>query len=307
MNPTLQDLRYDPILSNVSVAYKNDDYIAEQVFPVVKVAHPSGKYFQYDTSKFRVAQSLRGMGSKTNEVDRGISQSTAFVIKEHALKELVPDEEVKQSPQPLTPEMDATENVTERILVQKEKELADYMANESNLTNYTTLSGTSQWSDYENSDPIDDVRDAKAEVHAKIFKEPNTLILGKETYNKLVDHPDIIDRIKYSALGVATPELMARLFDVQRVLIGGAGYEGATEGQSSSMSYIWGKHAWVAYIAPRPAIKQISLGYHFQDEVRAVDKWYVKDEKGTFVRVTDRYTREVVSVDCVYFIKNAVA
>jgi len=307
MRPTLQDVRYDPILSNVSVSYTNDDYIAEQVLPVVKVSRPTGKYFTYDTSKFRIAESLRGMGSSAKEVDYGLSQSTAFVVKEYALKELVPVELVEQSDNALSPEMDATENVTEKLLVQKEKALADYMASESNLTNHTTLSGTSQWSDYESSDPIDDVRDAKAEVHAKIFKEPNTLILGKETYNKLIDHPDIIDRIKYSALGVATTDLLARLFDVDRVIVGAAGYESATEGQSSSLSYIWGKHAWVAYITPRPGIKKISFGYHFKDKNRTTDKWFDNDRKGTFVRVTDRYTREIVSVDCVYFIKDAVA
>ena len=123
MKPTLQDIRYDPILSNVSVAYKNEDYVAEKILPVIKVAHPTGKYFKYDTSKFRQAESLRGMGSATNEVDYGLSQTTAFVVKEYALKELVPDELVAQAPAPLTPEMDATENVTERLLIQKEREL----------------------------------------------------------------------------------------------------------------------------------------------------------------------------------------
>jgi hypothetical protein len=307
MRPTLQDIRYDPILSNVSVAYKNEEYIAERILPVVKVAHPTGKYFVYDTSKFRKEQSLRGMGSSTNEVDYGISQSTAFVIKEHALKEIVPDELVEQSPAPLGPEIDATENVTEKLLVEKEYDLATYMQSTSNLTNYVTLSGTDQWSDYVNSDPIDDIRTGKAAVHAKIFKEPNTLVLGKQVYDKLVDHPDIIDRIKYSALGVATTDLLARIFDVSNVIIAGAGYESANEGQSSSMAYIWGKYAWLLYVTPRPAIRAISFGYHFVDKVKAVDKWYDKDKKGTFVRVTDRYTREIVSVDCAYLLTAVVA
>ncbi len=310
MKPTLYDIRFDPILSNVSVAYKNEEYIAEQILPIVKVATVTGKYFVYDTSNFRKSVSLRGMGASAKEVDYGVSQSTAFVIKEHALKELVPDELIEQAPSPLNPEMDATENVTEKLLVEKEYDLATWMKVVTNITNYKTftgLAGAYYWSDYANSDPVGDIRTGKAAVHAKIFKDPNVLVLGKEVYDKLVDHPDIIDRIKYSALGVATTDLLARIFDVQKVVIGAAGYESATEGQTSSMGYIWGKYAWLLYVAPRPAIKQISFGYHFQNKVREVDKWYDKDRKGTFVRVTDCYTREIVSVDCAYLMTAVVA
>jgi len=307
MKPTLQDIRFDPILSNLSVAYKNEAYIAEQICPVVKVKTATGKYFSYDTAKFRRVISLRGMGASAKEVDYGVSQSTAYVIKEHALKQIVPDELVEQAPRPLDPEMDATENVTERILVEKEYDLATYMKNTSNLTNNTTLSGTDQWSDYTNSDPIGDIKTGKAAIHSKIFRDPNVLVLGKQVYDKLLDHPDIIDRIKYSALGAATPDLLARIFDIPKVIVAAAGYESANEGQTSSMAYIWGKYAWLLYVAPRPTTRSLTFGYHLTDKPRVVDKWYDKDRKGTFVRVTDRYTREIVSVNCAYLIKNAVA
>jgi hypothetical protein len=307
MKPTLYDIKFDPILSNVSVAYKNAEYVAEQVLPIVKVASSSGKYFVYDTSHLRKTESLRGMGASAREVDYGVSQSTAFNIKEHALQELVPDELVNQAPSPLSPEMDAVENVTEKLLVEKEYDLSAYMASTTNISNNTTLSGTDQWSDFANSNPVEDVRTGKSAIHAKIFRDPNVLLLSKQVYDKLIDHPDIVDRIKYSSLGVATPDLMARIFDVEKVIVGAAGYESATEGQASSMAYIWGKHAWLLYVTSRPAVKQISFGYHFQDAVRIVDKWYDKVRKGTFVRVTDRYTREIVSTDCAYLIYNAVA
>ena len=311
MKPTGQDVRYDPILSNVSVAYKNDVYIAEQILPCIPSKKKTGKYFKYDKSKFRKVPSLRGMGSAAREVGYGVSQSTAYVCKDHALKQLVPDELKDQAPTPLNPEMDAVENVTERLLIEKEYDLAAYMSNTSNLTNNTTLSGTSQWSDYANSDPIGDVRTAKQTIHSKIFRDPNVLVLGKQVYDKLVDHPDIVDRVKYSQLGVVTAELLARVFDVPKVIIAAAGYETAKEGQSSSMSYIWGKHAWLLYVTPRPGIRSISFGYHFQSpslaKRRRVDKWYDNDREGTWVRVHDFYTREIVSVDCAYLIKNAVA
>ncbi len=306
--PTLTDIKFDPILSNVSVAYQNDLYIAEVIVPTVLSKTKTGKYFKYGKEKFRRTDTRRGMGANTKEVSYAISQSTAFIIEEHSLKELVPDELKNQALKPLTPEIDATENVTERLLIEKEFDLATYMQNTANLTNNITLSGTSQWDDFANSDPIGDIRTGKQTIHSKIFKDPNILVLGKEVFDKLVDHPDILDRIKYTKLGVATEELLARLFGVDRVIIASAGYNSAIEGQSDSMTYIWGKNAWLLYVTPRPGIKTVSFAYFFQMLVpRRADKWYNNDRKGTYVRITDEYIRETVSVDCAYLIKDTVA
>ncbi len=306
MKPTLNDIRYSPILSNLAVAYENDKYVAEQVLPVIQSSTRTGKYFKFDKGKFRRENTLRGMGSKTSEVGHLVSQPSTYTILEHALKEPVPDEMVEQAPEPLRPMEDATENVTEKLLVEKEYDLADYMIN--TLSADVTLSGTDQWSDFANSDPIGDVKDGKQDIHSSIFKDPNVLLLGKQTYDELVDHPDVIDRIKYSQFGVTTTELLARLFDVERVIIGGAGYNSAAEGASDSMSYIWGKNAWLLYVEPNPSPRALSFGWHFQLKTpRRVDRWYDTDRKSTYVRVTDSYTREFVSTDCAYFIADAVA
>jgi len=308
MKPTGQDIRYDPILSNVSVAYQNADYIANVICPIVSSKTKTGKYFIYDKSKFREVESLRGMGAAAAEVGYGLTQSTAYVCDDHALRELVPDELKDQAPNPLAPEMDAAENVKERLLIERERALAAYMQAVANLTNNTTLTLTAQWSDYANSDPIGDIETGIESVRSKIFKAANTLVLGQEVYNKLKHHPDIVDRLKYSGFGKVTPEIMATLFDVDRVIIGAAGYESAIEGQDSSLAYIWGKYAWLLYIDPKPAIRKVSFGYHFQYKpTLSTDKWYDKVREGTWVRVHDFYTRETITVDAAYLIKDAVA
>ena len=202
--------------------------------------------------------------------------------------------------------MDASENVTERLLVEREYDLATYMQNTSNLTNNTTLSGTDQWSDYANSDPFDDIETGIESVRSKIFRGANTLVLGQQVWNKLKHHPDLIDRIKYGGFGKMSLKALADLLDLEEVIVGAAGRETAQEGQTSSLDYIWGKNAWLIYKTKRPGIKQVSFGYHFQFKKRA-DKWYDKGREGTFVRVKDFYTREVLTVDAAYLIKNAAA
>lgn len=303
---TTRDVVVDPVLSNVSVAYKNESYIAEMLLPVFSVQKQTGKYYKFDKSALRRNKTLRAAGAAANEVEHGLT-TDSFITQDHALKEKIPFEVIDQADNALSPESDATEAVTEMLLVDKEIALATQMSDTAVITQNVTLSGTDQWSDYDNSDPFDDIRTAINTVQAAIGKRPNTLVFGQATFNKLVDHPDIVDRIKYSMAGAVTPELIARLFDVQYVFIGSAVQNTAVEGQTDSLAYIWGKHAWACYIAPSVRLKQVTLGYHFSYKTREAEKWDDGDAKARYVRVHDNYVAELVAPEAAYLIKNAVA
>ena len=302
-----QDVVVDPALSNVSIKYMNDTFIADVIFPMVKVAKQTGKYYVYDKSNLRINKTARAAGSGANEVDFGLSLST-FSCDDHALKEFVADEIQDQAEAALNPLIDTTETVTEMLLLDREQNLANLITSTSNMTSNTTLSGTAQWSDYSNSDPIGDVRTARTTVHQNTFKKPNTIIMGKQVFDMLIEHPQIIERIKYSQLGVVSPELMARVFQVEKILVGEAGSNTAKEGQTDSMSYVWGKHAIVAFIAPQVRLKQATLGYTFTYSTRIVKRWRDEDREGTYVRVgNDNYSQNIVAVGAGYLVKNAIA
>ena len=61
------------------------------------------------------------------------------------------------------------------------------------------------------------------------------------------------------------------------------------------------------YVSKKPGPRSLSFGYHFQLKNRVVEKWYEKKVKSTYIRVTEDFTREIVTVDCAYLIKNAIA
>jgi hypothetical protein len=218
---------------------------------------------------------------------------------------------VKNAITPTDPYFDATENVSELHLVNREIETAAMLTSTANLTQNTTLSGTSQWSDFSNSDPIKDVRTGMQTVHSAIHKQPNTLVMGKQVWDKLIDHPAFIERVKYSQLGVMTTDLMARILEVDRIIVGKAGKNTATEGQTDSMSYIWGKDAFLAYIAPKVQPKMITLGLTYQFEQKQVERLRGTDEedrKGTYVRVGNYYYDEnIIAASAAYLMKSVVA
>ena len=62
--PTSRDLHVDGLLTNVSIAYKNDTYIADQIFPVVPVMKQSDIVPKYDQSHwFRNGAVIRAPGT----------------------------------------------------------------------------------------------------------------------------------------------------------------------------------------------------------------------------------------------------
>lgn len=304
-------LGIDPMLTNVAIGFTNDAYIAEEIFPSFKVAKQSGKHFVYDRGNLRAADNLRASGSNSNEVTISFTVGTAYFADDHALKTFVSDEDVANAITPTSPFVDATEYVTDLNMVAREVELAALLADTAVMTLNTTLSGTSQWSDYTNSDPIANIRTGMAAVHAAIGVDPNVLILGKQVYDKLVDHPAFTERIKYSQLGVLSPELIARVIGVEKVLIGGAHKTTSVEGQTETTGYIWGKHAVLAYVSGKIGPKIMTLGLTYTWDTMKVERLRGSDEedrKGTYVRVGDHYyDQKIVTASAGYLIKNAVA
>ena len=70
-----------------------------------------------------------------------------------------------------------------------------------------------QWSDPA-SNPIVQFSDLQTNFVEQSGRKANTLVLGARTITQLKNHPDIIDRIKYTQRGVVTTDLLASLFDI---------------------------------------------------------------------------------------------
>jgi hypothetical protein len=120
-----------------------------------------------------------------------------------------------------------------------------------------------QWSDYAASDPIDDIEDAKAGILSTTGMEPNTLVLGYDVFRALKNHPDIVDRIKYTSAQTITADMLAAMFDIPRVIISKGVKATNNEGASQAYSFTSGKKALLAYVAPTPGLLTPSAGYSF--------------------------------------------
>jgi len=306
--PNIIDYQVDATLTQMSVAYANGQLIGTQLMPRVEVQGRVGFYYTFDKSRFTINDSRRTGVSRANRIASGMSKTAFGPLAEHSLEEPIEYEVRETYPSSHDARVDATEDVTEALDLGLEQEIATKLTDTAVVTQNITLSGTDQFSDYAGSDPFAVFQTGIDTVKAASGVTPNTLELGYQVWAKLRHHPDLLGRMSVASVRVLTSEMLAALIGVEKVLIGDAVYNTADEGQTVVMGYVWGKHALLAYVSARPAIKKISLGYTLQVEgARYVDRWDEPAVKAEFVRANDYYEPKVVAVEAGYLIKNAVA
>ena len=311
--PEVSQVHINAALTNVSLAYRNPAFIADVIAPPVAVRKQQDSYFVYDAAReaFRSTDDRRAPGTEANEVDFALSSDT-YYCEDHALVSIVPDEERENADPAIQPDIDRVEFLSDKINLNKEVELAATVATDSSLPG-STLSGDTQWSDA-GSDPITAVETGKAAVVAACQVVPNTLVLPYDVYAKVRTHSDVLGHLQYTTRGVPTPDVLAGLFDVENVLVPRAVKNTALPGNTASMAYVWGKHAFLCYVPPRPGLKTVSFANTFvwtsapgAVSGHLVETWRDHTRKSDVVRVQRYYDQKVIAADAIYVWKNAVA
>jgi len=189
----------------------------------------------------------------------------------------IPKQVMANADPAVDPERAATELVTHKLLIQREVNWVNtffssgvWGTDVSGDASGSVASGeTVYWSDDTNSDPIGDIRTGKTSVMRNTGQEANTLVLGRDVYDILVDHPNIVERIKYSGgVGNNNPAMvneqtLAAVFDVDRVLVASAIQNSANQGATASHDFIAGKNALLCHTPSSPSLMQPAAGYTF--------------------------------------------
>jgi hypothetical protein len=270
--PNVNSVHIDAILTNISVAYmqKAENFIADKVFPVIPVDKKSDKYFVYTKNDWFRDEAQR-RADATESAGSGYNLGTeTYSADVWAFHKDVGDQTKANSDSPLNPLREAAEFVTQRLLLRREVQfVSDFMTTGVWGKDYTGVAGVpstdefKHWSDYANSDPIENVEEGKAQILSTTGYEANTLVLGYETFRQLRHHPDIVDRIKYTSASVVTTDMLARMFEVDRVLVAKSIRATNNEGATGAYAFNVGKVAYLTHVAPNPGLLTPSAGYIF--------------------------------------------
>jgi hypothetical protein len=270
--PKMQDAHIDRAMTNISVAYLQDAsaFIADKVFPIVPVRRQSDVFYVYNKGDFmRDEAQVRGAGTESAGGDYGVAASDPYHCRKHAFHYDVTEEERANYDEPLNADTDATEFVSQKMLIRREMEWASKFfktgvwGTEITGTDSNPSSGQAIKWNLATSNPILDITNAAVQMASETGYRPNTLVLSPFAFNALKNHEDILDRIKYTQKGIVTTDLLATLFEVQHVYVAWSVVNSAAKGATDSVSFIMGKHALLCYANPSPALRKPSAGYIF--------------------------------------------
>lgn len=303
----------DKLLTNVSTMFQPEGLIAESVLPQLTVKQKSGLIGGYGMNHIRIEDDTVGGEAQARRVQPISRTSTTYLVKSHALEGVVTEDDYDNVEEPFQAESDETEGLTTLLLVNKERALASVLTSTSLIDQNETLSGNGQWSDYTNSNPIQDFKDARLAVKAGCGFLPNKAIITEDTLVTLQYHPKILDQLGYAAnrAGTLTQEEIAKAMGVQKLFVAGGMYNSAKDGQSAVLASMWGKDCVFFYAPDVPSKKQTSLGYHVKmssRKTRQVYKYALNNPaESNAIYVRDDYSFELTNVDCAFLYKAVIA
>lgn len=246
-----------PALAAIAVGYKQKNRIADMVLPRVSVMTQSFRYLKYGVSdEFKIPDTRVGRKSAPNQIDWSSSEATASVV-DQGLDAPVPNndilayDEARRAGQQMVSQVDPLQRATMLVegAVQNRREYraAQLVNDPANYAaaNKQTLSGTGQWSDYANSDPLVVIMD---KLDSMVMR-PNIATMGRAVATKLRMHPKVCKAVfgNNTDAGIVPLRALADQLELEDIYVGDAWVDTAAPGQPASLARCWGKHASFMY------------------------------------------------------------
>lgn len=270
--PTPSDLHVDRYLTNVSVAFvqSSENFVADKVFPVVPVNKQSDLYAEFPRGYFlRDEVGIRPLGGRAKVAGYTVTSQT-YRAEERALAHNIDDRKRANADTPLDPDRSGTRLLTTQMMIHRDR---DWVTNYFGTSIWTTdLTGVSSGPgageflqfDQSGSDPIGIVEQNKEVIAESTGFEPNVLVMGRKVFRVVKNHPDVVDRVKYTQRGIVDRAILASLFGVDRVVVPSSVFNNAVEGAADSFEFIVPKDDMLlVYANPDPGLEEPSGGYIF--------------------------------------------
>ena len=293
----------DQLLGNVSVKYKPEGLIGEQVAPVVPVKKTSDLYRVYDRN-FRIPETERANRARSREHNFDVSTAT-YNLKRHSLHSFVSDTDADNYDL-ADLRAETTEELTEKILMRHELEVANLFTTTNWSLNVSLAAANAFNANTTVSNPIPVFHTGASTVIANSGMSPNFGILPREAYVACLQHVSILDRLKYTSADVDAGKLAA-LFQLPKgLMVPQAAYDSAAEGATVTITNFWGDVAFLGYKPDAPGPLKPSSIYSFKKAMPLVKRWREEDRESECIEVNMEYQVKVVASLSGYLIKDVI-
>lgn len=335
MQPTSKEVHIDAAMTNVSIMHKPQQFVADRIFPKIRVAKSSDYYFTFLKGAFyRNQAGRRGPGTNAPRSGYMIARDR-YSCFEVALAHPVPVETIRRADNPLRPMETGTRMATNAVLLRKDVDLASTIINTAAWSTSSDVGG--DWASGAAANSFyGDILDGKAAIRTLIGATPNVLVMDPKTLRNLKESQSLLDKIKYTGTQArpadVTPAMLAALLELEEVIVAESITSTAEEkadGTDFTAFCPWevnaGKGTALLYYRPpagEGAIDVPSAGYTFNeilgadalpdvlvesDADRIVRKWWESSPKQWVIEAAESYDQKITCPDAGILFYDTVA
>lgn len=269
-------------LSNISIAHfqSETNFVTNRAGHTIPVEKQTDSIFRFKKGEFhRDGMKERAPGAESAGGGWDMDDLLTYRCPVYAFHHDIPDQARANTDQPISQDRAATILVNQKGLIKRELLFAtSFMQSGSgwDVTRAGVASGAFvldtnviKWSDYTNSNPIDDVSfyTTKVAVLSGGFR-PKHCVMSRSVWDILKNHPDILGRISGGSTiinpSIVTQQLVAALFELEEILVMDAVYDTSAPGAAANaMAFMGGDAFFCYYKPPAPSVEVPSAFYGF--------------------------------------------
>lgn len=256
----------DPVLTTVAQGYNIQEMVGSALFPRVPVGVRGGQIIEFGRDAFRRYATKRSPGSRTARIQFGYT-GKPFALTQDALDVPLPREHIGDAA--AVPGIDLGRRAVSvgmrNLLLSLEIDQATLATAATGYgANTVTLAGATKWSNAAGL-PLANVDTGREAIRQSCGMYPNVLLLSAQAFVACKNNPSVVARFQYNgqvapAATQITPQMLAGLFNVEKVVVGGAVYWN----DANAAADVWGNNAILAYVpAQSLSLEEPSYGYTY--------------------------------------------
>jgi len=298
----------DKYLNQLSIGYRNDNYIGLNLMPVVNVTQLSDRYLTWDKrNTMNAPDDTMTTRAKANEIEDATSYGT-YACKQYALKGYVESLTESNADEVYMDLVDQTESIAERLALKEELRIAAIMTTAGNYSGNTAALTGVEWNEggVPANDPIGDLQDAIAATWSGSGRTRLVGFTSLDIFNLLSNHTQIRGLFQYVQGGLATKTQIANYFGLDELYVGTARYDTANIGQTASYSRIWSNVFGVVRVMSAPSKRTAAFGATFRfGPGSKTTQWFDPEPGtigGTYTKVSLVEDHKVIAADTSYLL-----
>lgn len=256
------------LLESFDLEMDRRGFIGNRVLPIFNTPSNAGRF-----PKMKAEELLRSGMDLTRNPMSGYARDTtkfedeSYTTKEWGVEHPIDDKLSNLYGSYFDMESLALKKCVDVVLREQETRVADMIFNTTTWTGATLyLDVSTAWTST-SAVPITDVNTAKRNIRANFGRWPNTMIFNYNNLLYMREISQVQDRISSSGAGQSikpneiTAAQLANVFDINNVLIPGATYNSANEGQAAAFGELWSNsYCWIGYVATTNDITEPCVG-----------------------------------------------